>query len=35
MKDPFLKTVRAVAFDQNGQNAISAEFGILAASLPS
>ena len=24
-----------VTFDQNGQNAVSAEFGILAASLPS
>ena len=23
-----------VTFDQNGQNAVSAEFGILAASLP-
>ena len=25
---------RSVTFDQNGQNAISAEFGILAVSLP-
>ena len=25
---------RTVTFDQNGQNAVSAEFGILAASLP-
>ena len=25
---------RTVTFDQNGQNAISAEFGILAVSLP-
>ena len=26
--------VITVTFDQNGQNAVSAEFGILAASLP-
>ena len=26
--------MRIVTFDQNGQNAVSAEFGILAASLP-
>ena len=30
----FLFTLDVVTFDQNGQNAISAEFGILAVSLP-
>ena len=28
------KKTFGVTFDQNGQNAVSAEFGILAASLP-
>ena len=32
--DVFRIKLDTVTFDQNGQNAISAEFGILAVSLP-
>ena len=32
--DVLTTTADVVTFDQNGQNAVSAEFGILAASLP-